>query len=249
MVKFKYKNQDLIFPTSYEELTLSQFFNIRDKSKDLFDVFEILSGVSAEQWRNETDLNIIDAIYPFINFISEEPPTFDKYIRPDTIDIAGKRYDVTRSIGIKTLAQKWAFEDAVKKNENDVDLIPIALAIYFQPEIDGTAFNGERVEDIMNLVMDCTIVEAFPVAGFFFNNYKRFAKENQKNLNTHQRLKRSGLELIALNNSDDMVRFARLRRLLIRATMKCYSWIITPRLLSFGTQRLNRIFKKHYKKH
>lgn len=248
MVKFKIKGEFLLFPTAHEELTLRQFFAIRDKSKDLFDTLEILSGVSAKRWKEDISIDTFDAIAPFIEFIHQDPPAFDSFLMPDSIEIKGKRYGVPEGLGIKSLAQKICLEDAIRKELTDVDLIPTALAIYFHPDIDDMPFDEDRLQHTIDLVMECRINEAFPIAYFFFSRYKKYLKENQENYRTNQLPKNSQLELIDLKSSGDIQRFAPFRRLFVLALRKLSTWIMTPALQNYSIRRMKQRTKKHIKK-
>lgn len=248
MVVFKINDKQVPFPTSYEELTLRQFFALRDNSKNIFGVLEALSGIPSKEWKYKISIEQFEAISPFISFIQNEPPAFDSYLMPDSIEINGNRYAIPEGLGLKTLIQKIAFEDAIRKNLSDVDLIPTALAIYFHPDIDQCDFDEDRLEVCKELILDCKINEAFPIAGFFFEKYKQSLKEKEKNWNTNQAQKNKAQGLKGLKSSAGMERFGLWRGLLIRVSRMFYGWIITRSFLNYGTKKQKATTKEPIKK-
>jgi len=245
MVNITYKKVKYTFPTAYEELTLRQFFALRDNSKNVFKMLEILSGVPEKTWKHKIDIDLFDVIEEQIAFVRTDPPPFDSYLMPDTIEIAEKRYHVPAGIGMKTLAQKIAFEDAIRSGKTDVDLIPTALAIYFHPDIDDMDFDEDRLAACIELVLDCKVNEAFPIAGFFFARYIQYLKEKDESLLTNQAQKKSMPELTVSKSSASMARFGILRRLSILALRKWSEWITIPVLLSCSIKKKKPTINEH----
>lgn len=244
MISFKHNGESILFPASYGECTLRQFFGLRDRWHDALDLISILSNIPRKTWEQDTDIDVIDKILPFIDFIKQPMPEFDQFLLPDNILIQGTRYDRPKGLGLKTLAQKWAFEDAVRKAEKDVDVIPMALAIYFQPAIDGTGFEPDRLEAVKEIVLDCLVAEAFPIAGFFFMKYELYCSERPKTLEAlTQQLKNDGQELTDSKSSVSMQRFGLLRRVLIKLSRWFLKRIIIPVTLKCGIKKKNPAIK------
>lgn len=212
------------FPTSHGELTLRQFFRIRKEDPDMFDLLEILSGRPRQDWEQETNLDQIERLRPLIAYIEDAYPEFDKFMVPDYLIVGDKKYNLPEALGYKTLAQRYAFEDAIRANTDDVELMPHALAIYFQPDIDGTPFDVGRIPAIIEIIMDCKVNECFPISGFFFERYKQYCKGKTQSLQvSRQQMMKSGLEVISLPKYQDTRRFGVLRGFLVRLLRKCFS--------------------------
>lgn len=249
MYKAKLNGSEFFIPASWEEVTLKQFFDLRDKSKDFLDTISILTNTDKSFWEDSTDLDVIEALtigeHSPLYYISTPPERLDQFIRPDKIMICGKLCTLPKGLGFGTLAQKMAFEKLISDNKTDVDCIPMALAIYFQPQIDDARFSSERCEALIPEIMNTPIKEAFPVASFFFMKYVKYCKTKRKHLEESHALKRSGLELTDLKNSGILVRFGLWRRMAFWITRKFSKWTITPALSNYYIKKKRQSTKKN----
>lgn len=234
MIKAKLSGTEFFIPSSWEEITLGQFFDLRDKSKDALDTISIITNTQRDFWEDSTDMDVLDVLISGpLSFIKTPPIGLDQFIRPDKIEIDRKLYSLPKGVGMGTLGQKFAFETLVKEKQTDVDCIPMALAIYFQPLIDNAKFSSDRCLELMPVILSIKIKEAFPVASFFFMKYLKYLKESQKRLEENQSLRKSGLELKDLGGSDIFVRLGPWRKVWFWITRKLSKWTITPAISNY----------------
>lgn len=193
MVNFKVitkaGEETISFPSSYKELTLKQFIELRKGKNRVENILEILStpSVPAEVWSNQSeDLDV--KIAPVINWlITDDKVDLEELEVPEEITIKGKTIKVPSDLGYKTFGQKSLvdekFKSLFKRSINKIDpkakpsfkmvddpvnIMPYVLATYFQPYFnEDEKFVEEEIELIEEAVLSVPFVEAYPVANFF----------------------------------------------------------------------------------
>ena len=188
MIPFKaiYKETEISFsiPQSFEELTLKQLclLNEWDK-KDITKLLSILCNIEHDIIFNSSSLDIEDKIIPLLSWM-KEPHDFENLILPKHITIDGKQYQVPKDIMVKTLGQKISLQlflaKAQVERRRKVDCIPFALAIYFQPEITNTSFSEDRAKELIPIIEQCKMLEAYPTGDFFLSRFIGFLNERAK---------------------------------------------------------------------
>jgi hypothetical protein len=244
-------SKDIAFelPQDYGELTLKQFFALKKKADgDLLDLLSILSGLPRETWEQAKDFNIDVKIEPYLDWMNEKfnPESF---ALKDTLIINGKECKRPKDIRTQTNGQKLALEKKHYKNQeeggNDVDLIPFALANYFQPVYFNNKYDADQVEELLPLIMECKIQDAYPIGSFFLTSYARLLTSNERYFLMFLHRKKYELELLASKSSKSSEQYTLLQRVSIKAMKILSKWTITLFSLRYGMRRNNPIIKEN----
>jgi len=104
---------------------------------------------------------------------------------PETIWIGDIRYPTPATLDDITFGQKIGLQNM--KCETDYEIVLNTLGLVFQPIVQGVNFDLVAVEKFTQSLLNCKIVEAYPVALFFCRNLQGFNRWRKKNLLIHQR--------------------------------------------------------------
>jgi hypothetical protein len=243
-------SKDISFelPQDYGELTLKQFFELRKKADgDFLDLLSILSNLPKSTWEQAKDFNIDVKIAPYLDWMNEKfnPESF---VLSDSLIINGKECKRPKDIRTQTNGQKLALEKQHYKNQEsggtDVDLIPFALANYLQPIYFNNKYDSDQVDELLPLVMECKIQDAYPIGSFFLNSYARLLTSKERYFLMFLHQKKYELELNASKNSKSSERYTLLQRVLISLTTILSKWTITLFSLRYGMRKNRQIIKE-----
>jgi hypothetical protein len=242
-------SKDISFelPQDYGELTIKQFLLIKNNpGGDFIDLLSILSGLSREVWEQCKDFNIDVKIAPFIEWVNE-PFNPDGYTLPDNLIINGKEIDRPKDIRYQTYGQKLAlqkeFLEVQKKGGNDVDIIPFALALYFQPAYYDCKHDMDKVDELLPLVMECKIQLAYPIGYFFLNSYARLLVSKERSFLMFLQKKKYEQVLIDSHNLKSSAQSTLYQKASASLTMMFYKSIIILFSLLFGMRRNSQLIK------
>jgi hypothetical protein len=228
MIPFNLGTYKFELPQDYGELTLRQFYAIRKSKGDLLDLFSILSGLDRSIWEQTKDLDIDAKIAPALEWMNDKFNP-DLFIKPAKLRIKGEYYDVPKDIRLKTFGQKLALQNETerisKEGGTDVDVFPYALALYFQPICFNNKYDAAQVDELLPLIMDCKIEEAYPIASFFLNNYLRSLQSRKRNFLTILHRKKLERALVDSENLKSLEQYTPFQRALIKITKKFSRWI------------------------
>lgn len=183
MIAATINGKKVAFPASWAEVTVDQFFKIRsidpgkEQAQVICEVLDILTGIPASTWYDmEANQVSTDTILGLIEFI-KEPIQWEGLEVPKEVVLNGKTCKVPKDLELKTYGQAVLFESKVLPVVLDkgelTDVLKTALAIYLQPIYTGEKFDGEKLEEMEEVVGALPIYTAFPVANFFFRKYLR----------------------------------------------------------------------------
>jgi hypothetical protein len=230
MVPFNLGSYKFDLPQDYGELTLKQFYAIRKSNGDLLDLFSILSGLDRSIWEEAKDLDIDAKLSPYLEWMNEKFNP-DLYIKPVKLRVNGEYYDVPKDIKLKTFGQKLALQNEVervgKDGGTDVDVFPFALSLYFQPTYFNNKYDAAQVDELLPLIMECKIEEAYPIASFFLNNYLKSLQSRKRNFLMILHRKKLERALAGSESSKSLEQYTPFQRVLIRITKKFSKWITT----------------------
>lgn len=237
MVHFKSNGFEFSLPSCYGDLTLSQFFKLKNlQSNKLIDILPILSGLDKAIWEQFADIDIDEKIAPCLEFLQGE---FDchLYLVPDYITISDKQYPKPKSLALNTFGQKLALQtaiaDAEKQGKDSLEIYPYALALYMQPIVTGKPYDSDMVDDLVPAVMQCKLSEAWPLCSFFLLSFEQLLIEKEKSYHILQQRKNLELELKTLKSSVTFQQFSLWRKLWIEILIKFYSLIMRRYTLPF----------------
>jgi hypothetical protein len=244
MIDFKLAGKhEFILPSNYGELTLKQFFALRKSSGDIIEGLSILSGLDRSFWEQYKDTNIDEKILPYLEWMKDDfNLEVARFILPDKLNINGTYYKRPDSIGAETFGQKIALQKEAerfnKEGGNEIDLIPFVLALYFQKEyFQNKLYNSDQVQELIPLIMDCKISEAYPIASFFLINYGKSLQMKKAGFLSILARKKFKQESAGLKNSESLEQYTPFRRILIKTLRKFYSWITIRYSSRFGMKK------------
>lgn len=163
-------------PYGWAGLTLREWMDMRfswDKS-DYIRLLEILSGVPYDTWYSCRVIDLDKKVNPILSMITTSPD-WEKLPVPSLVTLGGTEIKVPKDLKLETFGQKSVLQIKTNKAQDEygdpLRALPEALAIYFQPQLTGKPFDGITLEEIIPLVMEMPILEAYPVGTFFLINY------------------------------------------------------------------------------
>lgn len=219
MIPFKCSGFEFELPARWSELTLNQFYKLKESDGSCLSVISILSNVPVQAWQGCPDIDIREKIDPYLQFL-EDSFDLENYFVPDFITVSGKRYPKPSGIGVNCAGQKWHLEDvwkeADKNGKSDVDCYAQALAIYMQPVVSGKPYDADLVEKLIPEILECKLEEAWPLASFFLDSYVKSLSKKERLFRISQSQKRYEQELKDSKSSETSPQFSVLRKFLIK---------------------------------
>lgn len=245
MVSCSLGHHNFELPVSYGELTFDQFFKLQklEDHTDIISIISILSGLDKEIWMQAEEDKILYQLSSILSFLNE--PFEDQFLKPDTIEIEGKRYNLPEGIGVNTFGQKIALQSAIEKNKgSDVDIFPYVIALYMQPIVTISKYDVNKVNEMVPKIMNCKIKEGFPLASFFLQSYERYLIKSERDFLTTQQAKSLEQVLNRYKSSEKSPHLSPFRRLLAKALKKCLknhttlsTWFSGMRAENLSTQK------------
>lgn len=188
MIPYKLGEHSFLIPSRWEDITVKQWFQLRDISlEDYCGILEVLSGVSRETWFNTREIDVVEKLIPFLDWM-KEPVDLSKYPVPEKVIIGGALVTVPKDIKLKTFGAKITYEKNLQNytNENgevSIDFLPIALSIYFCPE----PFNDTAAAGLLDDIGNMPISEAYPISAFFLTNSQQSGKQKVNNFQANMK--------------------------------------------------------------
>lgn len=219
MIPFNCSGFSFDMPGKWADITLRQFYSIRDSDGNWLTISSILSGIPREAWEQSPDVDIREKIEPYLSFLQSE---FDlhNYFVSDYITIEGRQYKIPKDIRLQTAGQKWHIEDvwkeADKNGKTDVDCFAEIVAIYMQPTVTGGTYDADKVDQLIPKILDCHLEEVWPLASFFLDSYVKSLNSRERLLAISLSQKRYERGLTDLESSETLQHFSAWRRFLIK---------------------------------
>lgn len=182
---------EALLKSSWSEITLKELLSINTTADDNpIRLLSIISGVDFDSLAESSDENLQNELYDLIAFLYEQPD-WKKITRPSHLVIGGKPYKVP-NIEKETLGQKVMLDQLVTQGTSLISVIPQALAVYFQPIIDGK-WDHKRLKEVEELIMETPCLHSHAIAGFFLSSPKNLMRITilNKNLLKPIRLQKS----------------------------------------------------------
>lgn len=191
--------QEINFPTGYHELTFGQLLRLRlDFTGDVGQLLEILTNIPRAIWMGLPE-NQYGKIMGFLQWIADSLMKWEELPLPASLTINGQAYTVPKDLGFESFGQKIVLEAKLtpiigsmfkpgakagniktpadvqraaqlKNNSALISLMPYAVAVYFQPKVDGVAFDETKVLAVEQMVLNSRAVEVYPIGAFFIRN-------------------------------------------------------------------------------
>jgi hypothetical protein len=227
----------------YGELTFKQFFELRKPNLDKLTIMSIVSGLDRSILEQSKDIHLDEKMLMYLTFLQNVFNPND-FVLPDTLKIGDKVCKRPKDLASQCFGQKLALEKKYYELGNDLDTYPYALALYFQPIYFEQKYDADKVEELLPLIMECKLEEAYPIASFFLNNYSQSLNSKKRDWFMLLHRKRIERGLIDLRSSRNSARSTTSRNPLIKIMRKFYSWSTTSFSLLFGMKASNQAIKK-----
>lgn len=183
MLQIKMNGQPYDFPTLASELTLKQFFAIRN-AKSLIEEVCAITGMDKQTVANFKSPKDIANVTVLMNQLGADlKKGFNNKTLPKNVDMAGKKISVPKKPRLEPVGAFMAVHDIIAEEVNrcqkdgvEMDFthrIPEILANYFYVPYTGDLYSDEKVEsdDYMEAIMSIKLVDAVPIGNFFFRKF------------------------------------------------------------------------------
>jgi len=200
MKKIKLKGGvTLSVPESYSELTMRMFVKIQKSGvDDEANFLSAICGISREEFVKLKDTNVDVKIYNEIGWFAEQTK-FDELKHPSYLMVNNKKIKIPKDIGYETYEQKLAVTNHLSDKLVDSEVMAYMIAVYLYPKYYEDDFNGDDVENFMELhILDLRFVDLYPIGTFFLQSLREFLnskiafyQKNTNRTNSEQVLKNS----------------------------------------------------------
>lgn len=150
-------------PTGWHEMTYREYLLYLEHKEDPLRVFEILTGVDIEIWKEPHNPALFEAMNEQLNFLSTEPLCK----RPDAIHRKGETYDIPKTL-IRLVFDKY--QDLVTlyriSSKNDLTImqaVPQMVGIFACVDYDSP----EELEAIGEDIKEMRADQVYTLAAFF----------------------------------------------------------------------------------
>lgn len=174
-------------PTKWGEVTVRQFFRLRNEPADAINVYAIMLGCDRALIERCKQFDLHQQLQPLLAFLHKPVEPADSRI----ITFDSKEYHAPKDIGEGSFIQYTRLHErmakVVKETGSTIDAIPYAVALYMQPIVQGVDFKTELAEAFIDThVMQASITEATAVGNFFLRIAIGYAVATQPSLIIHR---------------------------------------------------------------
>lgn len=193
MIKFKINGSDIQVPSSWDDLTFSQYLEVLKPDNDTTSILAMLTGFDRD-YLNSAKIIGLESLIAAANFLTQ-PPKYEPYysqVGPHKLPSnKGKEFDIR----FESLAQFEDMRAYTRTIEGDVIKHTKAygryVAIYLQKIIDGE-YKPSRVPEVEQEVQSYKACEVIALGQFFFLKLLLLSSGTPKtSLHTNQNQKNS----------------------------------------------------------
>lgn len=197
-LKDKANNTSLDFnlPSSWQEITLAQMIaweaSARKGRLTFTRQLEIFTGIPEATWNNCSIMSLDTMLAPYLDWLKEPLDEASFKDVPQSVVIDGQVMPVSKDIELKTYGQYITFKTEMSnhmklKAKGDIesiglDFFPMAIAIYLYPE---KVWDDTKVAAFADKVKHLPLLQAHPLATFFFLKFLQSLSENEKSYTTN----------------------------------------------------------------
>lgn len=169
MINFKINGKSVLIPTSWEDLTYSQYLEIFNLKDDVLQLVSILSGTDYEILKTAT-ISGLDKLLEAISFINT-PPEFPGYVSECGPYKIPSNKEGKFNIQYESLGQFEDARQAISKTEPGALALTKAygkiVSIYLQKIKDGK-YNPSEVPAMEEEINNYPAYQIITLGGFFF---------------------------------------------------------------------------------
>lgn len=200
MIHFKTSLGSFQIPTSYSDITVGDLAFFRSNQDNPSKQIELLTGL------NSVEFSVIDfePVMKHFGFLKDLP--LDVIEPSREIRINDKFFQFHEDmIGVGQWGQKIFAIQQLEKNR-----LLHALAVYLQPEYDGTEFDNEKLEPIVEQLQKLDVDSVYSCIIHVINKLKAFSDKEEKALksNVTEEQVRAGIAMfneLGIFNTIDMI--------------------------------------------
>ncbi len=184
MVEIKINGNPYNFPTFVTELSLQQFFALRE-AKNIIDEICAVTGLDKQTVENFKSPKALQTAVTLMNVLAADiKKGFDGATLPKSVKIGDKTIMVPRDLHLEPIGAFMSVHDilAEQANKNNelkrepdfTDCIPSTLAHYFFTYVNPGAMYSDEAADApeyLSLIMQLPFTVAVPIANFFFRKF------------------------------------------------------------------------------
>lgn len=186
-VTFRHKDKDIdcVIPESWDELTVKQSIalNLKTFTGNPLQAIAALSGLEEKEL---FDIKLSKSSYKAIGgltaFLNSPPPDMLLIKKQRQIDINGVSIDVPEDLQKESFGQYILFQQFADHPR----ALPMIMAIYLQPMVDGKIGDLERIEELSFEIEKMTFVKVFPIVNFFFRKLRKYLRSGIKEYYPYQ---------------------------------------------------------------
>ncbi len=184
MIPFSINGKPIQIPSSWNELTLRQFFAVR-KADSFFDKMEVITG--EKDWDKVQDIDV--TLLPFMLWLTDEKE-FEDSESQNWLMIQGQyrklSYEIKKDLGEYSFGQKIMCQRELARLQSEekspFDAIPLLIATYFQSEVEGVKYDPEAAEKFIEKVLEMNIRDIYPAYKFITQELLRLIQRDQIHL-------------------------------------------------------------------
>ena len=178
-------------PHSWTELNVKQLLDIENEDlqrNGLTRLFSIICGLDFASLTNSTDREIMGRIDEVCAFV-KVPPVWESITCPTHIEIGFKAYKINKNIGKLMHGQIELIMEMGKDDINLLEMMPKIVAIIMQPSIDEGAYDGQRVEEIEQVILKSPALQVYGMSAFFFEKLQNILSTGMENSKKYLKLR------------------------------------------------------------
>lgn len=163
-------------PNKWRELNIEQFIRVENcKSRDVLQLFCIVTGLDIEVPENSTDKNLEETIWAVVQFVGENV-NWEEINAPPDFEIDGKVYKVPQKFGSMMTGQKILLAQTIVEVTDMIDKMHRILAIIFMPQYSGGKFDSNRIDELAGKIMGSNGVNGYGIVKGFFLRSKHLKR-------------------------------------------------------------------------
>lgn len=184
MIPFILNEKKIEVPSSWNELTVKQFFDVRN-AKTFYEKMEAMTG--EKDWDKIENMDML--LLPFTIWLTSNAD-FETAQQNNNITIQGQYkpiyYELNKDLGEYSFGQKIICQQKLSKLQEDkkdmVEALPLLIATYYQPICEDKKYSPEDAETFEKTIYETRICFAYPAFKFILAELLRLIERDSQYL-------------------------------------------------------------------
>jgi hypothetical protein len=164
MQKLQINNEAINMPTSWAEVSLSQFKELKEAKSDI-DICGILSGIEPERLKRAKDIEGFNRLLIAGEFV-KEPPKISKKKSLESISFEGNTFSLIELTEIE-IGQYNDIRHLASNGGDELEQFAVIMAIYLQPITSGENYSYSSAKELIAKVWQMPALEVIASVNFF----------------------------------------------------------------------------------